>query len=262
MTVNRRFFIALGTSSLMLPNAFAQAMDLSDAINKAGRQRMLLQRMSKAYMCLGQQIQVSAATKVMEQSIALFDRQLGELKAYAPNGAVRETYTRMEAEWVTNKALLLSAPPSEANAAKLLVQDGKVLELAQKATGQLEQLSGKPVAKLVNMAGRQRMLSQRMAKYYLAMAWNVGSATSATQLEQARVEFMTTQEALRNAPETTPEIKQELVLADAQWLFFDAAIRAPASANGKGANNVFMASENLLQVMDKVADLYVRMNKA
>jgi hypothetical protein len=43
---------AAGALALALPCAQAQVVDLSDAINKAGRQRMLSQRMGKAWLAL------------------------------------------------------------------------------------------------------------------------------------------------------------------------------------------------------------------
>jgi hypothetical protein len=258
--LKRRIFVAWAASSVWPSQA--QVSDLSDAINKAGRQRMLSQRMAKAYLCVGQQVQAVAATRVLDQSLALFDRQLVELKAFAPAGAVRDTYLQLESEWSAYKALLVGAAPSVPNARKLLVQDGKVLELANKGTGQLEQLSGKPAGKLVNVAGRQRMLSQRMGKYYLATAWSIDPVASGAELGKARAEFVSALEILRNAPEVTAEIRQELTLADAQWLFFDNALKARPSVGGMGASNVFVTSENLLQVMDKVTGLYVRINQS
>ena len=260
MKLNRRIFVTWAASSVLVSHA--QVADLSDAINKAGRQRMLSQRMAKAYLCIGQQVQVEAATKALDQSMALFDRQLVELKSYSPAGPVRETYTQLESEWSAYKALLVGAAPSAANAAMMLAQDARVLELAHKGTGQLEQLSGKPVGKLVNIAGRQRMLSQRMGKYYMASAWNIDPVTSSTELGKARNEFVSAQEILRNAPEATATIKQELALADSQWIFFENALKARPSAGGKGASEVFVTSENLLQVMDKVTGLYARVNRS
>lgn len=258
MTINRRAFIALSACALLLPQAYAQITDLNEAINKAGRMRMLSQRMTKAYLCLGQQVQGPAATKALEQSMALFDRQLVELKSYAPNAELRDTYTQLESEWSIHKALLVGTAPSIANAGKLLVQDNKLLELAHRGTVQLERLSGKPLGKLVNLAGRQRMLSQRMAKYYLAMAWKLEKSTAEKQIESARTEFVSALDTLRNAPEATVDIRRELILADSQWVFFDTALKAHAEAGGKSVNNVFVASENLLQVMDKVTELYTR----
>lgn len=258
MTINRRAFIAISASALLLPPAYAQITDLNEAINKAGRMRMLSQRMTKAYLCLGQQVQAPAATKALEQSMALFDRQLVELKSYAPDAEVRDTFTQLESEWSIHKTLLVGTAPSIANAGKLLVQDNKLLELAHRGTVQLEHLSGKPLGKLVNLAGRQRMLSQRMAKYYLAMAWNLERTTAEKQIESARTEFVSALDTLRNAPEATVDIRRELILADSQWVFFDTALKAHAEAGGKAANNVFVTSENLLQVMDKVTELYTR----
>ena len=64
---------------------------------------------------------------------------------------------------------------------------------------------------------------------------------------------------MRNASEATDEIRQELALADAQWVLFGAALNAKPSATG--ASNVFAASENLLTVMDKVTNLYSKVGK-
>ena len=260
LKLNRRIFVAWAASAALV--APAQVSDLNDAINKAGRQRMLSQRMAKAYFCLGQQVQVPAATKVLDQSLALFDRQLVELKAFAPAGPVRDTYTQLEAEWSVYKSLLVGAAPVASKAAELLTQDGKVLALAHKGTGLLEQMSGKPMGKLVNTAGRQRMLSQRMAKYYMSMVWKVDAVTSGAELAKARTEFIAALDTLRNAPEASAEIKQELALADAQWFLFDNVLKTPPTASGRGASDVFVTSENLLQVMDKVTSLYARGNKS
>ena len=59
--------------------AFAQINDVNSAINKAGRQRMLSQRMAKVYFQIGQQVEVDRSKKALEVSVALFDRQLVEL---------------------------------------------------------------------------------------------------------------------------------------------------------------------------------------
>ena len=101
------------------------------------------------------------------------------------------------------------------------------------------------------------MLSQRMAQFYLANRWNVDPAGSQREWAKAREEFIPALEVLRNAPEATTEIKQELALADGQWLFFDNALKTRAS-DTKGASDVFITSENLLQVMDRVTAMYAR----
>jgi nitrate/nitrite-specific signal transduction histidine kinase len=257
MSMTRRTAVGM-CAALVLP-VHAQVSDLNDAINKAGRQRMLSQRVGKAYLALGLQVQSAAATKVLDQSMALFDRQLTELKVFAPTAAIRETYAQLETQWSALKGVLVGSAPSAANAVKLLSLDATVLALANTGTSQLEQVHGKPTGKLVNIAGRQRMLSQRMAKFYMALAWGVEAATATSELAKARTEFAQALEILRNAPEATAEIHQELALADAQWVLFGAAISAKPSTGN--AANVFSASENLLTVMDKVTGLYSKLQK-
>ena len=254
----RHILIALtAAAGSTLPFAAqAQVTDLNDAINKAGRQRMLSQRMGKAWLALVQDVEPATARQVLDKSMSLFDRQLVELKAFAPTPEIRDTYGKLESAWSDYKTALVGAAPGKPGAPAMLQADARVLALAHQGTVQYEAASGKPVGKLVNVAGRQRMLSQRMAKFYLAATLPVDATAATAEITKARTEFLTAMEFLRNAPEATPRIKEELQLADGQWVFFDAALKKVQGGGSKPLQDVFVSSENLLSVMDRVTGLY------
>jgi hypothetical protein len=240
-------------------HARAQIPDLNEAINRAGRQRMLSQRMSLAWLAIGQGIDTVRAQRVLDESMALFERQLAELKSFAPNAEIRATYATLEPVWGEYKAALTGTPPGQAGGAAVVALGSRVLAVAHQGTVQLERHSGKSVGRLVNMAGRQRMLSQLLGKLYFVQGW--APEASAKDLETARAEFVAALKTLREAPEATPAIRQELVLAEQQWLFFDNALkrRDDPYNPARYATDVFRSSDNILQVMERVTGLYARL---
>lgn len=263
--MQRRSFTPLlivGFGTLVLPSVvLPQVIDINDAINKAGRQRMLSQRVAKTYMALGQKVHGDSADKVLAASMALFDRQLVELKVFAPTPEIKTTYGLLEAAWSDYKTVLVGGTPGKTGAEQVLLLQGKVLQLANQGTVQLEGVSGKPVGRLVNIAGRQRMLSQRMAAFYLSASWGVQATTSAAEMSKAKDEFIKAHDVLKTAPETTPAIKAELLLAETQFTFFETALRnlRPGSGDIQAQGNVFTTSERILQVMDGVTGMYSKL---
>ena len=240
--------------------ASAQVRDINDAINKAGRQRMLSQRMAKAYLALGQGVRREQAERVLADSMSLFDRQLVELRAYAPRQDIRQVYERLESTWGGYKTALVGALPTKPGSETVLALSGQVLAQANQGTQLLEAASGRPVGKLVNVAGRQRMLSQRMAAMYLAASWGVQPEPSSKAMNAAREEFGQAQEVLRAAPEATPAILEALGLADQQFGFFVALLGGlkPGQANARAQADAFTTSERILQMLDEVTALFAR----
>lgn len=246
-----------GLTMVGAPAVIAQVSNLNDAINKAGQQRMLSQRMSKAYLTLGMDVATDKSQAVINESMARFDRQLVELSAFAPRTDIKATYTKLEAVWGQYKSQLVGQAPRRENVVTLFDLDSKVLELSNLGVSQLEQLSGVSLGRLVNVAGRQRLLSQRAAKFYLAQAWKASIPQADAEMQKARAEFTAALDALEKAPETTSTIRQELDLARQQWVFFELALSYRGNAN-RSIENVFVSSENVLGVMEKVTAMLSR----
>ncbi|MBV2193818.1 MAG: type IV pili methyl-accepting chemotaxis transducer N-terminal domain-containing protein [Azonexus sp.] len=250
------FLLGLGAE-----NALAQINDINSAINKAGRQRMLSQRMAKAYFQIGQGVDVERSKKILDTSVATFDRQLVELKNYAPTPDIKNTYLSLEKTWLSYKDVLIGKAPSPDNGRKVLALSEDVLVLAQQGTVQLEKQSTSAAGPLVNVSGRQRMLSQRMAKFYQASAWGVGDASSTASLEGARKEFNEALGMLAAAPANTPQIKDSLELVKQQWFFFENALGQKTGGDKRPQTAVATTSERILEEMEGVVGLYEKLPK-
>ncbi|MFH1494462.1 MAG: type IV pili methyl-accepting chemotaxis transducer N-terminal domain-containing protein [Pseudomonadota bacterium] len=239
--------------------AMAEINDINSAINKAGRQRMLSQRMAKAYLQIGQGIDLQHSKKILESSIALFDRQLVELKNYAPTPETKNTFSKLETVWIAYKDVLIGSAPSREGAKKVMELSDTVLQLSHDGTLQLVSLSKSESAPLVGVAGRQRMLSQQMAKFYQAILWGVAPSNGVAELARARREFDIGLKALTGAPVTTPVIKGELDLARQQFMFFENALGGGSGDKIMQATTVATTSERLLDVMDRITSLFEKM---
>jgi hypothetical protein len=239
--------------------AMAEISDLNSAINKAGRQRMLSQRMAKAYLQIGQNIDTQRSRKVLESSIALFDQQLVELKNFAPSAETKDTYSKLEKAWLAYKDVLIGAAPSRTGAKKVMEISDNVLQLSHEGTLELVSLSKSESGPLVGVAGRQRMLSQRMAKLYQAINWGVAPPSAAAELNKARGEFNVGLKALSAAPLTTQAIKGELELVRQQWMFFENALGNVSGDKDMQATTVATTSERLLDALDRITLLFEKM---
>ena len=249
--------VLLPTWATWATGAQAQ-MGLSGAINYAGWFRALSQRMAKAYCQQYLQVLPAAAVDVMGQTRKMVQTGSGELARGMQSGQWPAEVGRQLAEVQKQFALLNQMTSAPATTTALVAaaseQADRTLLIAQAVTEAIEKMAQAPSARLVNLAGRQRMLSQRLAKNYFLSAAKVDSKVVQAQLASDAADFRQALQTLKAAPVSTSSIRNELELADSQWLFFESALRRPA--DDAGLNAVATTSERLLGVMDKLTGLY------
>lgn len=265
--MRRRFLLPLfgAVCAIMLGGAHvARAADayasnetgVAAALNKAGRQRMLSQRATKAWLMIGQGITPERAKTILTTSLSLFETQLAELKGFVPNDDVRQALGQLERDWQACKATLAAVPRLE-NAAALYDANETVQATAHRLTLAYEKAAPQPAYRLVNIAGRQRMLSQRLAKMYLFRAWGVHAQAAEMELNMARAEFASGIYQLSVSLYTTPEIKAALADLNREWEPYQEAFttaRAPASIMDM-SERVLAASEKLVALYEKQAGM-------
>jgi hypothetical protein len=261
--MKRREFLVLTAGALLATPLFAaesakSPLTVGAAINKAGRQRMLSQRMAKAFAMQTAGVMPEKAGSLLEQSRKLFEAQLAELKTLAPTEAIQTALADLDKAWASYREVL-AKPRTPENARLVLAESEKTLRAAHVLTGLYEKQAGSSAGHLVNLSGRQRMLSQRMAKCFLFEQSGVAADALKQEQEAARRDFVAALAELNAAPQNTPEIRTELALANTQWLFFEQALNGQERIREVAARNVATTSERILEVMDSLTGQYEKL---
>jgi len=239
--------------------AHADQMQFGEAINKAGRQRMLTQRIVLAYCQAGLGVTSEESVRRLHAAVQLFDTQLSELKRGLDDHTVQRALAQVEAIWTPLRKIAL-APVSRERVKELLFWHDDLLHASHKVVLLLQDQSGTGEARLVNISGRQRMLSQRLAKFYMLIEWGFESLTITQQLAAARREFDLALKQLRAARQNTPAIQKELDDVALHWTWFEMAL----TLQKDDAYRLVVAdsSEFILNAMDRITRMYEQLSRS
>ncbi|QWT45207.1 type IV pili methyl-accepting chemotaxis transducer N-terminal domain-containing protein [Azospira inquinata] len=230
---------------------------ISQAINLAGRQRMLSQRGAKLYAQILLNIRVDVAKKNINGTILEFEQQLSYLKSFLKGEKGQEKYLDlMGRQWGKYKAIL-AGQPSVAKLPEISEYSDAILGAANSLADLLQRSVGSKIGGIVNLSGRQRMLSQQLAKYLFFSANGYSEKNYTQDIIRARSEFSSAMNILKAAPENTPETLSWLTLGDSQWSFYDQFFSN--IKKGTRLNDLAVASENILEVLEKLTFLYAKL---
>jgi len=190
----------------------------AEAVNRAGLQRMLGQRIAKTYLMIGTETRVDLAASQLDDSIASAEENAQLLDEYATGMDIRQSLNEATRTWHEYRKLALSRPDRK-QAGELLQLADRFLLHSEALVQDIERQSGNQATRLVNRSGRQRMLSQRIAMLYLAMSWKLPAPRLRDDFETAVNEFESGLAELNKAPQNTDEIKRQLGKIEAQWRF-------------------------------------------
>jgi len=251
------------------------ANELATQINLAGKQRMLTQKMTKEALLVALDLDAAANAAELKKTVALFEKTLkglelgdDELKLVkAPNRTISAQLDVVMKLWEGYKPLVLSVAAGKADRKALeeiAARNPELLAEMDKAVKMFEQAAGTDMEDLaiaVNLSGRQRMLTQKMAKEYFLVALDIDSENNRKALANTIALFDTTLKGLLNGdekqalpPATDPDIRAQLKKVMEMWGDYKALLEQPISR--ENLEKVARANMPIMHEMNKVVELY------
>lgn len=254
--LSRRTFVQLSAAGLCLPMTFTTYAEVALAVsmNRAARFRALSQRSAKAYVQLVLNVLPDDTKKTIESTQRIMLSSFDELALGKYSVDVAQNIASIKAE-ATALAALLATEPKRGMLVAVSVQADKLTEQANKTTELLANQTKSGNAKIVAIADKQRMLSQRLAKNYFLQAANLNSLPIRQQLASDRAEFKAGLAMLKDAPISTTSIRQDIALCETQWFLFETSIDKPRSRPFV-MDDVAVSSERLLDVTSSLSSHY------
>jgi hypothetical protein len=227
--------------------------NISSAINESGRQRMLTQRILKEYILIGLDVKQEIAKKNRAAAVSRFEKNLLDLSSFVVNSKISEKLRQADELWQQIKPVAI-ATPDKSKVINLRQDLEKLLILSHQVVLLLVKESGDSKGEMVNIAGRQRMLSQRMANLYLLKAWELSNISYNKDLQLAMSDFRIAQKKLQKYERNTKNINRLLQQVKTQFSMFEYTLK---SKSGKFIPGVIAkASEKILVNMNKAVGLY------
>jgi len=176
--------VVLGIFSLSVYAWSVEIHNDAEAVNLAGKQRMFTQSMLKDYTMIGMHNTFGNPQKNLNDTMHVFSDDMIALENYTHNADIKQKIKRMEAQWKKLKQDLESTPTIEQS---MILQEKLETMLQQwdDVTKALVKQSGKKAEEIINISGRQRMLSQKMASLYMLKVWGVNDPKFNQKLNDA-----------------------------------------------------------------------------
>lgn len=228
----------------------------AEAVNRAGQLRMLSQRLVKLYAMLCADVQAAENQGMFADALEHVDRNLAILARTVSAATFGDLLDRVLGAWKTMKTVLNGRPSIE-RLRPLDLAAEELLQQSERLTTNLEIAGFATNLRVINVSGRQRMLSQRLAKQALLASLG-GAAASATgaSLATTEREFIDGLVTLRRTPLVTPEITGNLTRAEEHWSEYQTNLHAADRPESR--DEIARLSELLLGDFDRLTDAYER----
>lgn len=229
--------------------------DTPHAIDIAGKQRMLTQRMLKNYVLLAMNKAIASEKDQLEQDIANFSYTIVALNEYTDSINYNIPSDKVEMYWGMLQQLLATKPT------KVVVPElqrglDTLLEETNRYTVALTKRSGKNSSVIINISGKQRMFSQRLASLYFINLMGITDKDFKKKLDSAIRSFDSTQKKLEKYSKNSASINKKLKQVNLSFSFFKDL------ASGKIKNPmplmINLNSNAIMKNMDEITKEYAQ----
>ena len=244
-----------------------QSAHFADAVNRAGQLRMLSQRLVKLHLLRLADVQPRQQQTLLDDSVQRVDANLAWLSKGLSQPGFGDLLALLGATWQA-LAPTLKGKPVAAQVPQVDQLAGRLLQDAERLTASLQSAGSVASLQVLNVAGRQRMLSQRFAQMALMDLLGVeedadeGAASRSAAMTAVQHDFERALAYLNGLPLATPDIRAALDQAATGWQQMLAATPQGQRPAGRDRlarlETVANASEALLDLFEQLSTHYER----
>lgn len=263
------------------------AAEYGVVLNLSGKQRMLSQKMSKEILLIHLDYKKSENTANLKATAVLFDKTLKGLRDGDESLGLPPTESRRILRQIDEKIQPLWGPFYEnvktildagtvdkdsldavaLNNLPLLSQMNKCVKLYEKDASKAGLKSDPGLAVMINLSGKQRMLTQKMSKEFLLVASGYKADENRLNLQETAGLFERTLKGLLDGDETLDlagtkdeAIRAQLNKVQSMWAQFKPNVEVAIKNKGDIAEDKIaaLADQNLplLKEMNKAVKMY------
>ncbi len=252
-------------------SAQAKAIETTEqAINSSGQARVLSMKMAKLYGIQVLKDYPIGKKRIAQKNLGKARRTMNEiykaLLAYSPiatDGEMMEVVKTAQSSW-NQMEKILSIPPSKTGFLDVLDISDRLLDDNEMMTSYVESLLPVPISEIINMAGRQQMYSQKLARDYLAASMGVDKEYRIDLMLDAAIEFESAMLMMEGVSENTAKIKGLIKsVTKMEWRKVYKTATECIESNGTKFNVPMMIKfcDTLLDKTSRLTSLYVAVVK-
>lgn len=271
-------FSMLFVSLFLTAQAYALSnQETATVINLAGKQRMLTQKMSKEALFIAKGVNAEANKASLAKTASLFDKTLNGLingnaelgLAKTEDAAIIQQLDTVKGLWTEfNKPIqaVIKGDTSNSVLTQIAQQNVPLLKEMNKAVQMYAKSSGSSLdpamATTINLAGKQRMLTQKMTKELLLVANGIdadnakASLAETTGLFEKTLKGLVSGDAGLGLPGTTDAaIIDQLAVVDKIWADYKPVLTAVDTSTA-GLEKAEKLNIPLLKEMNKAVKMF------
>lgn len=240
-----------------------QSAHFAEAVNRAGQLRMLSQRLVKLHLLRLADVASRQQQALLDESVQRVDDNLAWLGKGLSQPSFGDLLGLLGATWKALKPVL-KGKPDAAQVRQLDQFASRLLLDAERLTASLQGAGSVASLQVLNVAGRQRMLSQRFAQMALMDLLGVadGAEERSASMTAVQHDFERALAYLNGLPLATPDIRTLLDQAATGWQQMLAATPQGQRPAGRDRlarlETVANASEALLVQFENLTSHYER----
>lgn len=233
----------------------------AECLNRSGQLRMLSQRLVKHRLLQLVTAQAERHRPLLDESLQRVASNLEFLDKNLSRSTFGDLLAQVRGTWAELVPLLRGAPKAE-RVTQLNALAEQLLLQADRLVNQQEQTGAVATLRVLNVAGRQRMLSQRFAKQVLfgLIGVEADDGTEDRMALETRAAFEEGLRHLNGLPLTSAPIRDGLATAAREWEQMLTAAQGATRIAGRDRvarlELLAHASESLLEVFEQLSAQY------